>query len=208
MVWFNHVAFWHISSLEPQLREAMFALFGEDNLAYNMYYGDGTRIEDSIIAEINEAYRQETIKFPWQHGDVLMLDNMLVAHGRSPFVGPRKILVAMGDAYTRSDFNSQRSPKLTLQSQPVLTGESIRPCKKWQLKKRSSGPTGYRRSRNVCGACSRIRSARFSGPSAQYRSKARSTCRCSKLRWTVWSNGTTSVARASSAVLNCGFRYR
>jgi hypothetical protein len=26
-----------------------------------------------------------------------MLDNMLVAHSRSPFVGPRKIVVAMGD---------------------------------------------------------------------------------------------------------------
>jgi hypothetical protein len=104
LVWFNHVAFWHVSSLEPQLREAMFALFGEENLAYNTYYGDGTPIEDSIIAEIREAYRQETILFPWQHGDILMLDNMLVAHGRSPFVGPRKILVAMGDAYTRSDF--------------------------------------------------------------------------------------------------------
>lgn len=103
-VWFNHVAFWHISSLEPQLREAMLALFGEENLAYNTYYGDGTPIEDSIVAEIREAYRQETIAFPWQHGDLLMLDNMLVAHGRSPFVGPRKILVAMGDAYTRSDF--------------------------------------------------------------------------------------------------------
>jgi hypothetical protein len=82
----------------------MFALFGEENLAYNTYYGDGTPIDDSIIAEIREAYRQETILFPWQHGDLLMLDNMLVAHGRSPFVGPRKILVAMGDAYTRSDF--------------------------------------------------------------------------------------------------------
>ncbi len=103
-VWFNHIAFWHISSLEPQLREAMMGLFGENNLAYNTYYGDGTPIEDSIIAEINEAYRQETIAFPWQHGDVLMLDNMLVAHGRSPFVGPRKVLVAMGEAHTRSDF--------------------------------------------------------------------------------------------------------
>ena len=103
-VWFNHIAFWHISSLEPQLREAMLALFGEDNLAYNTYYGDGTPIEDSIVAEIREAYRQETIAFPWQHGDLLMLDNMLVAHGRSPFVGTRKILVAMGDAFTRSDF--------------------------------------------------------------------------------------------------------
>lgn len=103
-VWFNHIAFWHVSSLEPQLREAMMALFGEENLAYNTYYGDGTPIEDSVIAEINEAYRHETIAFPWQHGDILMLDNMLVAHGRSPFVGPRKVLVAMGEAHTRSDF--------------------------------------------------------------------------------------------------------
>jgi amino acid adenylation domain-containing protein len=103
MVWFNHVAFWHVSSLEPELREAMLALFGEENLSYNTYYGDGTAIEDSVIAEIREAYRQETRTFPWQHGDILMLDNMLVAHGRNPFAGPRRILVAMGEPYTRSD---------------------------------------------------------------------------------------------------------
>jgi amino acid adenylation domain-containing protein len=103
-VWFNHIAFWHISSLESQLREAMLNLFGEENLAYNTYYGDGSRIEDSVVAEIRAAYRQETVAFLWQHGDILMLDNMLVAHGRSPFVGPRKVLVAMGEAYTRSDF--------------------------------------------------------------------------------------------------------
>jgi amino acid adenylation domain-containing protein len=103
-VWFNHVAFWHVSSLEPQVREAMLALFGEENLAYNTLYGDGTPIEDSVVAEIREAYRQETVEFPWQHGDVLLLDNMLVAHGRNPFAGPRKILVAMGEGFTRSDF--------------------------------------------------------------------------------------------------------
>jgi alpha-ketoglutarate-dependent taurine dioxygenase len=103
-VWFNHVAFWHISSLEPELREAMVALFGEENLSYNTYYGDGTPIEDSVVAEIREAYREETRTFAWQPGDILMLDNMLVAHGRNPFVGPRKILVAMGEPYTRLDF--------------------------------------------------------------------------------------------------------
>jgi len=103
-VWFNHIAFWHVSSLEPQVREAMLALFGEENLAYNTCYGDGTPIEDSVVADIRAAYRQETIEFPWQHGDILMLDNMLVAHGRNPFVGPRKVLVAMGEGFTRTDF--------------------------------------------------------------------------------------------------------
>jgi alpha-ketoglutarate-dependent taurine dioxygenase len=36
------------------------------------------------------------ISFRWERGDVLLLDNYLVAHGRNPYEGPRKILVAMG----------------------------------------------------------------------------------------------------------------
>jgi alpha-ketoglutarate-dependent taurine dioxygenase len=40
------------------------------------------------------------VKFPWQATDILMVDNMLVAHGRSPFVGQRKIVVTMGDMFS------------------------------------------------------------------------------------------------------------
>jgi alpha-ketoglutarate-dependent taurine dioxygenase len=38
--------------------------------------------------------------FPWRQDDILMLDNFLVSHGREPFVGPRRILVAMAELYT------------------------------------------------------------------------------------------------------------
>jgi amino acid adenylation domain-containing protein len=103
-LWFNHVAFWHISSLQPKVREAMVAMYREEDLPYNTYYGDGTKIEDSVVEEIREAYRAHTIAFPWQAGDFLMLDNMLAAHGRSPFKGERKILTAMGEPFTRTDF--------------------------------------------------------------------------------------------------------
>ena len=96
-IWFNHICFWHVSSLDPGVRESMLTVFGEENLPYNTYYGDGSPIEDSVIDEIREAYRQETVKFPWRERDLLMLDNMLVAHGRQQFVGPRRILAAMGD---------------------------------------------------------------------------------------------------------------
>jgi alpha-ketoglutarate-dependent taurine dioxygenase len=101
MVWFNHVVFWHLSSLEPQFRESFLSEFSEADLPYSTYYGDGTPIENSVIAEIQEVYQQETIAFPWQKGDILMLDNMLVAHGRNPYSGPRKILTAMGEPFTR-----------------------------------------------------------------------------------------------------------
>ena len=102
-VWFNHVAFWHVSSLETNVREAMRAIFTEDELPYNTYYGDGTSIEDSVVEEIRAAYREETVEFGWQQGDVLLLDNMLVAHGRNPYRGERRILAAMGDGYGLGD---------------------------------------------------------------------------------------------------------
>lgn len=96
-VWFNHIAFWHISSLEPTLREMFLSEFGEINLPYNTYYGDGSPIEDSVAAELRAAYEEETVAFLWQEGDILMLDNMLIAHGRKPFAGARKVLAAMGE---------------------------------------------------------------------------------------------------------------
>jgi alpha-ketoglutarate-dependent taurine dioxygenase len=102
MVWFNHIAFWHFSSLEPQLRDMFMSEFDEADLPYNTYYGDGSPIEDSVIEELREAYRQEMVVFPWQHGDVLMLDNMIAAHGRMPYQGARNILVAMGEPFSRT----------------------------------------------------------------------------------------------------------
>ena len=45
------------------------------------------------------ALRAETVTFPWRRGDVLLLDNMLTAHGRRPFTGDRRVLVAMGNSY-------------------------------------------------------------------------------------------------------------
>jgi alpha-ketoglutarate-dependent taurine dioxygenase len=96
-VWFNHVAFWHVSSLEQNVREAMLSVYSEEGLPFNTYYGDGGQIESSIVGELRQAYREAEVEFAWQKTDILMLDNMLAAHGRNPFTGPRRILVAMGD---------------------------------------------------------------------------------------------------------------
>jgi alpha-ketoglutarate-dependent taurine dioxygenase len=94
-VWFNHATFFHVTTLEPQIRDALLAQFQPDDLPNNTYYGDGTPIEPEVMEALRAAYEQETISFPWQRGDVLMLDNMLVAHGRAPFTGSRQVLVGM-----------------------------------------------------------------------------------------------------------------
>ena len=104
-VFFNQLQLHHISCLEPDVRDSLRATFREEDFPRNVYYGDGSPIEDDIIEEIREASRQSETRFPWQPGDILMLDNMLAAHGRSPYKGQRKIVVAMGEMITNRDIH-------------------------------------------------------------------------------------------------------
>jgi len=100
--WFNQAHLFHVSSIDPSIRKILMAKFKEEGLPRNSYYGDGTPIEDAVLDEIRAAYTKAEVAFPWQPGDVLMIDNMLVSHGRRPFKGPRKTLVAMAEAYSPS----------------------------------------------------------------------------------------------------------
>lgn len=106
VVWFNHGTFFHVSTLEPEVRDALLAQFAEEDLPSNTYYGDGSPIEPEVLDVLRAAYHQETIKFPWQLHDVLLLDNMLTAHARAPFSGPRKILVGMAEPIQAQDVTS------------------------------------------------------------------------------------------------------
>jgi alpha-ketoglutarate-dependent taurine dioxygenase len=96
-IFFNQVQLHHISSLSPAVREAVLASFSEEDLPRNVYHRDGSPIEESVMEEVNRAYCEAAVSFPWREGDMLMLDNMLVAHSRQPYVGQRKIVVAMAD---------------------------------------------------------------------------------------------------------------
>jgi alpha-ketoglutarate-dependent taurine dioxygenase len=102
-VWFNHAAFFHISTLDPAISDVLMEALGEDELPNNTYYGDGSPIEPDALENIRNAYREEMVIFPWQCGDILMLDNMLTAHGRTAYEGDRKILVGMGEPFSRTD---------------------------------------------------------------------------------------------------------
>ncbi|MCI0397704.1 MAG: TauD/TfdA family dioxygenase [Chloroflexi bacterium] len=98
-VWFNQAHLFHVTSLPETIRQVLLAEFEEEELPRNVTYGDGSPIEADVLEEIRRVYREEAVAFPWQEGDVLMLDNMLVAHARNPFEGPRKIVVAMSEAF-------------------------------------------------------------------------------------------------------------
>jgi alpha-ketoglutarate-dependent taurine dioxygenase len=95
-VFFNQVQLHHVSCLEPDVREDLVAMAGLDRLPRHVTYGDGSPIADETMAVVGRAYEECAVRFDWRQGDVVMLDNMLAAHARDPYEGPRKIVVAMG----------------------------------------------------------------------------------------------------------------
>jgi alpha-ketoglutarate-dependent taurine dioxygenase len=98
-VWFNHLTFFHVSTLDPQIQDEVMKMFVEEDLPNNTYYGDGKKIEERVLQQLREAYEKESVRFDWKEGDALMLDNLLVAHGREPYSGERKVAVGMSEAW-------------------------------------------------------------------------------------------------------------
>ena len=113
-IWFNQAHLFHISSLQPKPRAALLSVFSEEDLPRNAYYGDGSPLQEDLLEHIREAFRAETTSFPWQPGDVLLVDNMLVAHGRSSYQGARKVLVAMTDLYSTAGSRLKVSTSLAV----------------------------------------------------------------------------------------------
>lgn len=103
IVFFNQVQLHHPYCLDPATRKSLVALFKEEGLPRNVYYGDGSKIEDSVMAELGKLFWEKSKSFPWKNGDIIMLDNMLISHARKPFTGARKIVVAMGEMINATD---------------------------------------------------------------------------------------------------------
>ena len=102
-LWFNHATFFHVTTLEPEIRDGLLAEFGEQDLPAHSFFGDGSPIEPEVAEHLRAAYRAETVSFPWQKGDLLMLDNMMVSHGRAAFSGEREVVVGMAEPVARED---------------------------------------------------------------------------------------------------------
>jgi alpha-ketoglutarate-dependent taurine dioxygenase len=102
-LFFNQIQLHHVSCLDEETRVALRQLFAEEDMPRNVYFGDGAPIPDEVVQRIGEVYEDLCVEPPWAAGDMIVLDNMLVAHARRPFSGERKILVAMAEMVKATD---------------------------------------------------------------------------------------------------------
>ncbi len=95
--WFNQADLWHarFDTVKAQEHDRADSAPGEQALGSHACFGDGTEIPISDLEAVRAAYRRTEVVFPWHAGDVLILDNVLAMHGRKPFEGDRRVLVAM-----------------------------------------------------------------------------------------------------------------
>src|SRR5437016_8221708 len=101
--WFNQIAFLNEWTIDPEVREYLVDLYGEDGLPFNTRFGNGDAIGADVVQLINEAYQANTARERWQAGDLMLVDNIRTAHARERFEGPREVLVSMADAVHLAD---------------------------------------------------------------------------------------------------------
>ena len=103
--WFNQVAFLSEWTMNSEVREYLVEEYGQDELPFNTRFGDGSPIDADVVDLISETYEANTVRAPWEAGDVLLVDNVRMAHGREALEGSREVIVGMADPVRRADFS-------------------------------------------------------------------------------------------------------
>ncbi|MFP6626112.1 MAG: TauD/TfdA family dioxygenase [Deltaproteobacteria bacterium] len=111
--WFNHAQVFHLSAGEGEYRR-IFAMrpslrhwvvwkltalltalqkrfVKSQDRAMGCYRLDGSEIPDSDMEAVRDAIWRNLVVTPWHKGDVLVIDNHAVGHGRLPYSGQRGI---------------------------------------------------------------------------------------------------------------------
>lgn len=97
-VWFNQA---HLYDFNPKLLGlknylgAKLLYMRRNMLLHEIAFADGSPVPRKDLYHILDVLNENTVNYPWQSGDVMVLDNILAMHGREPFQGKRRVLTAL-----------------------------------------------------------------------------------------------------------------
>jgi len=93
-IWFNNMTFYHPVTLQDAMRR-LAGRIGYDRMPHAARWGDGSEVEPEVAEELVALYRQCAIGTRWERHDVMLIDNLRLAHGRESFEGERDVAVLM-----------------------------------------------------------------------------------------------------------------
>ncbi|RSN29150.1 hypothetical protein DMC61_21865 [Amycolatopsis sp. WAC 04169] len=96
-VWFNQADQWHPAALGDDTAAALAQIMPPEELPQSVTFADGEPIPDEYVFQVRDRALQAAVDVDWRPGDLLLIDNVLVGHGRRPYTGERRVLVAMSD---------------------------------------------------------------------------------------------------------------
>lgn len=95
--WFNQILLHHTDALPPEVAKMIGKHFKRDQFPRTVFFGDGTPISAEWVRAVDGVLHECSIRVPTRKDDVLVVNNLLMAHGRRPYTGNRQIRVALGD---------------------------------------------------------------------------------------------------------------
>jgi hypothetical protein len=84
--------------MDPDVHEYLVDAYGADGLPFTTSFGSGEAVGQDIVDLLNRVYEAHTLREAWQAGDLMLVDNLRMAHSREPYEGDREVLVGMSDA--------------------------------------------------------------------------------------------------------------
>jgi pimeloyl-ACP methyl ester carboxylesterase len=116
LAWFNHAQVFHLSAAAGEYRRIAERLgkrryevlagvadtavrlkrraAPDEEQAMHCTYGDGAPIADDDMDRLRDAIWKNMAFFTWRRGDVVVIDNDSMSHGRMPYQGPRAVAVS------------------------------------------------------------------------------------------------------------------
>jgi hypothetical protein len=98
-VWFNHIHAMSFvrDSISDEHYDQQEKFYSASSMIrpFQVRFGDGEPMSESDVRAIYPVLDELTVAFPWESGDVMLVDNILTCHGRNPFTGSRNVQVAL-----------------------------------------------------------------------------------------------------------------
>lgn len=88
---------WHSSNLDTNIYESLLNIMPETEFYHYVCHADNEPLDIYDLNLTRQIIEEIKVTAPWVRNDILLIDNLLVMHGRNPYQGERKIRLILAN---------------------------------------------------------------------------------------------------------------